>query len=139
MKHSLNDAQLKIGEERKPPAEEEAIAGIAKPQANIMKAPNTHLRGQHPKGHGCVEAEFTVLSNSPQALQVGVFQYPKTYQALIRFSNGKSVIDDREPDAHGMAIKIFGVEGKKALSGDESDVQDFILLDNEDLIFHNHN
>ena len=131
MKHSLNDTQLKIGEERKPPAEEEAIAGIAKLQANIMKATNPHLRGQHPKGHGCVEAEFTVLPNIPQALQVGVFQYPKSYKALIRFSNGKSVIDDREHDAHGMAIKIFGVEGKKALSGDESDVQDFILLDNE--------
>ena len=54
-----------------------------------------------------------------------------SYRSLIRFSNGKSVLDDRDPDAHGMAIKIFGIEGKKALSGDESDVQDFILLDNE--------
>lgn len=130
MKHSLNNAPLKLGEERKPPAEEEAIAVIAKLQAGIMKATNPHFRGQHLKAHGCVEAEFTVLPDIPKALQVGVFQYPKSYQALIRFSNAKSD-SDIAPDAHGMAIKLFGIEGKKALPGDESNVQDFILLDNE--------
>ena len=77
MKHSSNDAPLKLGEERKPPAEEQAIAGIAKLQTDIMKATkSSHLRGQHPKPHGCVEAEFTVLPDIPQALQVGAFQYP---------------------------------------------------------------
>jgi len=130
MKHSLNDSLLKLGEERKPPAEEQAIAGIAKLQTDIMKATNPHLRGQHPKAHGCVEAEFTVLPDIPKALQVGVFQYPKTYKAIIRFSNGKSA-SDLDPDVHGMAIKVFGIKGKKALPADDSDVQDFILIDNE--------
>jgi hypothetical protein len=130
MKHSLNDAPLKLGQERKPPAEEQAIAGIAKLQTDIMKATKPHLRGQHPKPHGCVEAEFTVLPDIPKALQVGAFQYPKTYKAIIRFSNAKSD-SDLDPDVHGMSIKVFGIEGKKDLPDDDSDVQDFILIDNE--------
>jgi catalase len=130
MTHSLNDSPLKLGEERIPPTEEQVIAGITKLQIGIMNATNPHQRGQHPKSHGCVEAEFTVLPDIPEALQVGIFQYPKTYKALIRFSNGKSN-SDPVPDAHGMAIKVFGIEGEKALPDDDSDVQDFILLDNE--------
>ncbi len=130
MTHSLNDSPLKIGEERIPPTEEQVIAGVTKLQTGIMNATNPHQRGQHPKPHGCVEAEFTVLPNIPEALQVGIFQYPKSYKALIRFSNGKSN-SDLDLDAHGMAIKVFGIEGNKALPDDDSDAQDFILIDNE--------
>src|SRR2546430_16535580 len=59
------DAPLKLGEEKKPPGEEQAIGGIVKLQTDIMKATNPHLRGQHPKAHGCVEAAFTVLPDIP--------------------------------------------------------------------------
>lgn len=140
MKHSSTDASLKLGEEGQPPGEDQVIAEIAKVQISIMtgsaKATNKPIRrGQHPKAHGCVEAEFTVLSDIPQEFKVGVFREPKTYKALIRFSNGKSD-SDLEPDVHGMAIKVFAVEGAKALSGDDSDVQDFILIDN-DVFFAN--
>jgi hypothetical protein len=124
------DAPLKLGEERQPAGEDQAIAGIAKLQTDIMKATNPHLRGQHPKAHGCVEAEFTVLPDIPSELKVGIFQDPKSYKTLIRFSNGKSA-SDLDPDVHGMAIKVSGVKGKKALSSDDSDAQDLILIDNE--------
>ena len=96
-----------------------------------MKATKTtHLRGQHPKGHGCVEATFTILPDIPSDLKVGIFKVPENYKALIRFSNGRSA-SGPEPDVHGTAIKVSGVEGKKALPGDTSDAQDFILIDNE--------
>lgn len=124
------DTPLKLGEEKKPPDEEQVIGGIVKLQTDIMRATNPHLRGQHPKAHGCVEAEFTVLSDIPKELKVGIFQYPRSYKALIRFSNGQSA-SDLVPDVHGMAIKVFGVTGKKALPDDVSDVQDFIFIDNE--------
>jgi len=135
MQYSSNEASLQLGEERQPLGEDQVIAGIAKLQTSITtesaKAANKPLRrGQHPKAHGCVEAEFTVLPDIPLEFKVGVFREPKSYKALIRFSNGKSD-SDLEPDVHGMAIKVFGVEGKKTLSGDDSDVQDFILIDNE--------
>jgi catalase len=124
------ETPLKLGEERKPPGEDQAITEFVKLQTDIMKATNPHLRGQHPKTHGCVEATFTVLPNIPSELKVGIFQDPKSYKALIRFSNGKSA-SDLERDVHGMAIKVSGVNGKKALPGDDSDAQDFILMDNE--------
>ncbi|MEM7668295.1 MAG: hypothetical protein AAF317_03985 [Pseudomonadota bacterium] len=86
-------------------------------------------RGQHSKHHGCVEATFHALADIPQHLQSGVFAAPRTYKALIRFSNGKNV-DDREPDAHGMAIKLFDVPGTKLVDHDGAEGhQDFILVD----------
>ncbi|MEM9369923.1 MAG: catalase family protein [Pseudomonadota bacterium] len=86
-------------------------------------------RGQHSKHHGCVDAKFKVLPDIPDQLRIGVFSQPKTFEALIRFSNGKSV-DDREPDAHGMAIKLFDVSGDKLVddAGAEGQ-QDFVLVD----------
>jgi hypothetical protein len=86
-------------------------------------------RGQHMKGHGCVRAEFTVLPDLPEALRHGVFASPRRFNAYIRFSNGKGQ-DDRQPDAHGMAIKLVGVPGEKVLE-DEKDAttQDFVLFD----------
>lgn len=119
---------LKPGEERIPPNESQAINGIVEFQTNIMKKTNPHIRGQHPKAHGCVEASFIVLPDIPSDLKVGIFQVPKTYKALIRFSNSRSVTDP-EPDVHGMAIKVSDVNGKKALPSDPSDAQDFILID----------
>jgi hypothetical protein len=86
-------------------------------------------RGQHPKQHGCVRAEFIVESDLPEALKHGVFREPRTYRALIRFSNGRQW-DDTRPDAHGMAIKLLEVEGEKVLeSGKNAKTQDFVLLD----------
>lgn len=124
------DVPLKLGEEKPPPSEEQAIVGIVKLQTDIMKATNPHIRGQHPKAHGCVEAVFTVLPDIPSELKVGLFQDPKSYKARIRFSNGKSP-SDLVADVHGMAIKVRGVKGKRALPRDKSGVQDFILIDNE--------
>jgi catalase len=85
------------------------------------------LRGQHPKGHGVVWAEFTVEPDLPEDLKVGVFKQPgKTFPAWIRFSNASSK-DDSKYGLHGMAIKLMGVEGEK-LAGN-AQTQDFVLLD----------
>jgi hypothetical protein len=82
------------------------------------------------KGHGCVRATFEVSPDIPSALRHGVFAEPRSFAAYIRFSNGKGR-DDRQGDAHGMAIKLLGVAGEKLLE-DEKDAatQDFVLFDN---------
>lgn len=86
-------------------------------------------RGQHPKHHGCVVADFEVLDSIPPEYRLGVFVAPRRFEALIRFSNG-STYDDREPDAHGMAIKLVAVEGDKLLKKSlDPRSQDFILTD----------
>lgn len=68
-------------------------------------------RGAHAKGHGCVKAEFRVLSQLPEEVRFGIFKEPRIYPAWIRYSNGAGKIqDDSEGDARGMAIKLEGVE-----------------------------
>lgn len=90
------------------------------------------LRGVHAKDHGCVNAEFQVLSDLSErtpagcTLRHGVFSTPgRTYQAMVRFSNASTSVDDDSPidprsndspksrvhGSRGMAIKLLGVEG----------------------------
>ena len=88
-------------------------------------------RGQHPKHHGCVRADFVIANDIPNVVRYGVFGEPgKTFPAWIRFSNARKK-DDREPGGHGMAIKLMGVIGETRLAGDKHEqTQDFLLLDN---------
>ena len=57
-----------------------------------------------------------------------MFAVPRTFPALVRFSNGDSHINrDRKHEPRGIAIKLIGVEGRKLLPGHEDDVtQDFL-------------
>lgn len=87
-------------------------------------------RGQHPKGHGVVWAEFTVAPDLPENLRVGVFEKPgRTFPAWIRFSNA-ATMNDPEKGAHGMAVKLMAVEGEKVLADEQTaTTQDFVMLD----------
>jgi hypothetical protein len=121
-----------LGQEVVPPGEPAQIEQIVQIHLSVTdpaEKPLVH-RGQHMKGHGVVRAEFTVLPDLPPALRHGVFAQARTFHAYIRYSNGKGW-DDRQADAHGMAIKLLGVPGEKLLE-DEKDAttQDFILFDN---------
>lgn len=89
------------------------------------------LRDAHPKSHGCVKAEFTVLPTLAPTLAHGAFIPGKRYEALIRFSNGDpdATRPDSKGDVRGMAIKLLGVPGAKLLEDEASaQTQDFILI-----------
>jgi hypothetical protein len=103
-----------------------------------LQAPGN--RGQHPKSHGTVWAEFTVAPNLPENLRVGIFKQPgKTYPAWIRFSNA-SATDDTKPGGHGMAIKLMNVAGEKVLKQEKTAAtQDFVLLDHPVFFIRNSN
>lgn len=80
-------------------------------------------RGQHPKMHGLLRAEFTVATDVPESMRVGLFAGAgRTYRAYVRYSTARGT-DDQEAGAHGMAIKLMGVDGP------EGTTQDFVLLD----------
>jgi hypothetical protein len=87
-------------------------------------------RDAHAKHHGCVRAEFVVEPDLPPELRVGLFREPRTFPALVRFSNQDGVPrPDIEKDIRGMAIKVLGVEGEKLLDDErEARTQDFILI-----------
>jgi hypothetical protein len=104
---------------------------------------NRYKRGQHTKDTGCVRAEFIVEPDLDEALRVGVFREPKTFAAIVRFSNAADHAQpDRTPDARGMAIKLFDVDGTKSLPTDElqpgqNRVQDFVMVNHPSFPFAN--
>lgn len=87
------------------------------------------LRDAHARDTGCVRASFAVDPHLDPDLEQGVFVSGKVYDAWIRFSNGNSEqLNERLPDARGMAIKLLGIPGPKF--GDERSTQDFLLANN---------
>ena len=81
-------------------------------------AENGPLRGFHAKIHAGFIAEFQVLADLPEHARHGVFAAPRTFPAVVRFSNGDSRINpDRKREPRGIAIKLIGVEGRKLLPG----------------------
>lgn len=87
-------------------------------------------RALHAKGNLGVEAELEILDGIPAETRVGMFATPRTYRALARFSNGApGRQSDKKLDVRGLAIKVFGVEGKKLIPGMEDETtQDFLAI-----------
>lgn len=90
----------------------------------------TMHRDAHPKQHGMVKAEFMVEKNLPSALQKGVFQPGKCYQAWVRFSNQNAPQqEDYKKDIRGAAIKLMRVPGEKIPCSDGNQTsQDFVTI-----------
>ena len=131
MNYPAADEQL--GERLYPDEVENARTIAALLEKNIREryGNGRHLRDAHPKAHGCPKAEFRVYPNIPPELRHGVFEPGKTYEAVVRFSNGNGdpTIPDIEGDARGMAIKLFGVQGQKLLDVErQAQTQDFIMI-----------
>jgi hypothetical protein len=115
----------------KPIAEELSV--VIEESIRKQYNPGSARRDAHPKAHGCVRAEFHVAETLPDRLTKGMFIPGKTYEALIRFSNGSSdpTRPDIKKDARGMAIKVLGVPGEKLLEDEaQATTQDFIMINN---------
>ncbi len=128
----MNDKSIGLGEEREEPGEREAIQQIlADNEAQMVVRNGALQRAQHPKHHGCCKMTFAVRDDVPDSLKIGLFGQPGTYQGIVRFSNGLGH-DDREADAHGMAMKREGVlHGVPRLQPDQpgSSTFDIVLTD----------
>ncbi|MGL4336490.1 MAG: hypothetical protein ACRCST_06320 [Turicibacter sp.] len=88
-------------------------------------------RDAHPKSLGLLKAVFTISSDLPEALKVGLFKEARSYPALIRLSNSSNKAQpDSKKDVRGFAIKLLGVEEDKFIDGDCLS-QDFLLVSTE--------
>jgi hypothetical protein len=140
MTASSSGLALEIGKEYPPADEQEAIKGLRDftERTMVAKSHDPTMRDVHPKSHGYVSAEFSVVADLPESLRAGVFANPRSYQAWIRFSNGssdrtkdakKDFLPDTSGDIRGMAIKLVDVEGDFVAPGfNHAGEQDFILM-----------
>jgi hypothetical protein len=133
----LAQKSSRVGVEDIPAGEDSDIKELTQLQLEQMdmeaklKRVKPMERGQHPKHHGFLKARFIVPADVPEELRTGLFREPKTYSAVIRFSNTGEQ-DDRVIDNHGMAIKVLGVKptgSTQKQQGAETQTQDFVLLD----------
>jgi hypothetical protein len=103
---------------------------LAKLQRMSAKEGATPARALHAKANLGVEAELEVLADIPAEAKVGMFAVPKRYRAVARFSNGAARRQsDRTMDVRGLAVKVFGVDGKKVIPGmEDATTQDFLAI-----------
>jgi hypothetical protein len=133
-----------------PAGETTQIENITKSTLTQLKIRYTDgqrvLRGVHAKDHGCVTATFKIVPDIPDNFRQGVFQ--KTgheYKADVRFSNAAVLVAPDSPEAggerahgsRGMAIKVHGVEGSRLVDSDDSDTQDFLMINQPVFAFAN--
>lgn len=125
-------APLGLGQELILPDEDDVIERVVAANMVMMKhQPRAAERAQHPKGHGCLPARFTILDDIPDDCRIGLFAKPGTYDTWVRFSNGIAK-NDRKPDGHGFAFRLLGVDGPKLMPDTaEPDSHDFVLMDKE--------
>jgi hypothetical protein len=85
-------------------------------------------RGFHAKLHAGLMAEFQVLADLPEYARCGAFSAPRTFPAVVRFSNGEPAPHrDSHHEPRGIAIKLIGIPGRKLLPGREDAItQDFL-------------
>lgn len=120
----MADAKLEIGKEYPPEGESAAIDELRALHLKVHRVqPGPSHRGEHPKQHAGLWATFRVEPDIPGPMRVGLFATPRSYTALVRFSNGRGP-DDRKPEVHAMAVKVLVPDGQGPPR-----VQDFIVAD----------
>ena len=93
------------------------------------------LRDAHAKSHGVLAGELRVQQDLPEHLAQGVFAAPRVYPVIVRFSTAPGDLrSDQVPVQRGIAIKVIGVDGPRALD-DGFTTQDFLLVNHPTLPF----
>lgn len=85
--------------------------------------------------HGVAYGHFVVNADLPDALRVGIFGQAPGYPVWVRFS---SDVQPGLPDLNGtvgVAMKLFGVTGKKLLEPDQDALTQDFILQNHDVFF----
>ena len=134
--------QLQLAAEYPPADEQHHVDSLirelrAKMQRDYAKTRT--LRDAHPKMHGCVRGDFSIVPDLPGELSIGVFKRSRTFPVWVRFSNQNGTVStDAKADIRGVAIKLMGVEGARLLpDGAPGTTQDFILISDSRFVTKN--
>ena len=108
---------------------QEIIDTMSEIQQKTYQKENHALRSVHAKSHAIVKGRLEVYNDLPPYLAQGFFAKPGTYDIVMRISTQPGdVLPDSVSTPRGFAIKVFGVDGEKLPQSDETDTQDFILV-----------
>ncbi|MCC6511368.1 MAG: catalase [Pirellulaceae bacterium] len=116
--------QLELGKEYPPADEARFVQQIIDDSIALRKRTKTErFRGQHAKATAGLKAKFEVLDIEDSRARHGLFSQPRSFDAILRFSNGTGRIQpDLIKDGRGLAIKLMiGNAG-------DSPVQDFVMI-----------
>ena len=95
------------------------VASIERTNVSSLAKHHGAIRQQHAKGQGFLRGEMTVYDDLPNHLRQGMFATPRAYPIIVRLSTALGDIrSDRIRLPRGMAIKVLGVSGPKALPDD---------------------
>ncbi|MDI4642369.1 catalase family protein [Rhodoblastus acidophilus] len=137
-KDAMRDGYLRFEPsiEQSRPDEPEIIKTIVESigRTNVSSFAKWHraIRQQHAKGHGFLRGELKIYDDLPDHLRQGMFATPRSYPIIVRLSTAFGDIrSDRIRVPRGMAIKVLGVKGPKALPDDYSSNQDFLLVNHK--------
>lgn len=77
------------------------------------------VRATHAKSHGFLRGTLTVHDDLPPELAQGLFASPgATHDVVVRLATESGQLDDdRKPNARGLSLKVFDVEGEKLEPG----------------------
>jgi hypothetical protein len=132
--------QLLLNTEYPEPGEEELAAKIAAILRRILEGrflQGLTYRLPNTKTHAAVRGEFTVDSDLPENLRIGVFREPRTYPTWMRFSSTlPEARPDKVGDLRGMGLKLLGVEGPKLLPSDPDGKNHDFLFITPDVFFN---
>ena len=103
----MTNVTLEIGEEYVPEGESTVTDQLRDLHLKVHQAkPGPGHRGEHPKQHAGLWAAFRVAADVPESMRVGLFATPRSYTAIVRFSNGRGD-DDTKPEVHAIEQTPF--------------------------------
>jgi hypothetical protein len=113
----------------------QVVAAMGKANQQVADKHRHGLRDAHAKSHGVLAGELHVRRGLPGPLAQGLFVKPAVYPVIVRFSSAPGDLrSDQVPVQRGMAIKVIGAPGPRALD-DGFTTQDFLLVNHPTLPF----
>lgn len=126
-------------EQRRPDEDElidEVVESLKRSNEEAYDKYKHGIRDAHAKSHGVLRGELTVHPDLDSHLRQGLFGTPATYPVIARLSTGFGQIrSDQIHFARGIAIKVLGVHGPRALPGDDGVAQDFLFVNKPTIPF----
>jgi hypothetical protein len=105
------------------------IAALRANNERAFKKYKHGIRDAHAKSHGILVGKLTVRPGLPGHLRQGIFATPTTYDVVARFSTTSgSRRSDQVRGVRGLGIKVLGVQGPRAVEGDDATTQDFVFV-----------